>query len=476
MRVPQQLRPPSRARWEQSLSSRFGGAEDDEDDWLVAPQQEVGQGHDSYGADMFGERCRESEVERARRLCRVLSPCERGVFSFAVSAERRAASLLRQEETDRATSAKASASPLCGVTVAVEKSIIDMVSESACEETEELVLAAPTLDKKGVPEGRDAGVVQRWTFPLTDCNCVLEVRTLDRGDPLFSEMLLLRVVQKEKGILCERMLSIDVAHTMASAVHHMSSATTDSTARTRAVLRNVFHEMYGDRSGWLSYAELEELMQEVCLGLTSEEMRRLVAHADMDEHGCIDFAEFSAKASALVHTFRANALASRSGAESFLSDMLARSMSPLAVAATAGKCIDVLQQSDPACHGVLTANIIKRRLLRCTALDLSHEEVALLCQSLTRNASGLCVYESIRTVLLDVKLACVKAAVLDSRTRSASKEIAIKFDAAVRVQMEEQPDSYAVRHGNLPLRKVVDALLRECLLMILVMIATCYVC
>lgn len=161
----------------------------------------------------------------------------------------------------------------------------------------------------------------------------------------------------------------------------------------------------------------------------------------------------------MLQTFRAKSLASVCHNERAIDDLVESSLSREEIDKVAFECILLLKQSDTNHQGALPATVIRRRLQRCSALSLSPNEIAMLCQSLPRNSHGLCVYETIPPVLYDVKFRSMKAMVLQSQSSDIGELLSRRFLQAVQKLSELHPDSFQIRSGILSVRQVVDIMM-----------------
>lgn len=161
----------------------------------------------------------------------------------------------------------------------------------------------------------------------------------------------------------------------------------------------------------------------------------------------------------MLQTFRAKSLANVCHNERAIDDLVESSLSRTEIDKVAFDCILLLKQSDTNHHGALPANVIRRRLQRCTGLSLSTNEITMLCQSLPRNSHGLCVYDAIPPVLYDVKFRSMKAIILQSQTSDIGELLSRRFLQGIEKLSELNPDSLQIRSGILSVRHVVDIMM-----------------
>jgi Ca2+-binding EF-hand superfamily protein len=260
-------------------------------------------------------------------------------------------------------------------------------------------------------------------------------------------------------IMYETRLTVDQAYEVTNLIKYLPQAVDESTSHIQAILHNMFYEHDTDRNGSLSYEELEVMMRKLGLGISQEDLVKLIAEADSDENGKVDYKEFVNIAAGMLQTFRAKSLANICHNEKAIDDLVEGSISLSEVDKIAGDCVMLLKQSDSAHQGALPAHLIKRRLMRATALGLSPNEITVLCQSLTRNSNGLCVYDSIPLVLYDVRFSCMKSVILESQSSNISEQLSARFQLGIEKLMEIFPDSFLIRTGNLSIRHVVEIML-----------------
>jgi hypothetical protein len=150
----------------------------------------------------------------------------------------------------------------------------------------------------------------------------------------------------------------------------------------------------------------------------------------------------------MLQTFKAKSLANVCHNEKAIDMLVENSLSIEEVRRVAEECINVLKLSDGAHVGALSAHIIQRRLQRIPSLGLTANEVVMMCQSLPRNSLGLCLYESIRDVMYEVKFSCMKAVILDSQSSNIGVELSTKFQREIENLTAQFPDSFAIRTGK----------------------------
>ena len=176
-------------------------------------------------------------------------------------------------------------------------------------------------------------------------------------------------------------------------------------------------------------------------------------------NGSIDYEEFVTIAAPMLQTFRAKSLANVCHYDKAIEAVVESSISRDELARLADDCILMLKQSDTIHAGALPAHIIKRKLQKVAALALSANEISMLVQNLPRTSSGLCLYESIRLIIYDVRFQSLKAIILDSQTSDIQQEVSRRFSIEMKRFSKQRIDATPENYGLLPVRVVVDILL-----------------
>ena len=161
----------------------------------------------------------------------------------------------------------------------------------------------------------------------------------------------------------------------------------------------------------------------------------------------------------MLQTFRAKSLANVCHNEKAIDDLVENSLSRPEIEKVAFDSIMLLKQADTNHQGALPANVIRRRLQRCAALNLSTNEIAMLCQSLPRNSHGLCVYEAIPPVLYDVKFRSMKSMILQSQSSDIGNLLNRRLLQGIEKLSELNPESVQIRNGILSIRQVVEIMM-----------------
>lgn len=332
--VPKELRPASMQAHERSLQRRSnGGAEEDWTRSLLRASTASREGSSPLAAvDMFGLRRtypEPAESVLARRFSEAQRP-----FSFEVSPERRElasrlkaldmASPVKTDEpspprrrggfvrtsVSRIRAYREREPPEVPLTVhhaevndtppeedSHPRPVVSPKLKSKVENAAKTSLESGPLSSspsKNLHEG--LRMVLSWNFPLPHQhrNCTVELCVLERNHPDFLELVLLRMLSTSHPIrlLFEMRLSIDEAHEIASLIKYLPQAVDEGTSNIQAILHNMFYEHDTDRNGSLSYDELAAMLSRLGLGIGQEDMHKLIAEADLDDDGRVDFLEF----------------------------------------------------------------------------------------------------------------------------------------------------------------------------------------
>eukprot|EP01032_Pedospumella_encystans_P029673 gene29673-33504_t len=150
-------------------------------------------------------------------------------------------------------------------------------------------------------------VSRPFALPFESKNCLVQVYT----SKTYDENVYLKVVTSgiSPQILCERPLQIDKAYEVVNAAGNSNNlihgSENEDLGTLSALLINMFKEADDDNSGSLTFDEFQQLMEQVELGISPQELRFVISEADENENGVVDYEEFVPLAVDLIQSFRA---------------------------------------------------------------------------------------------------------------------------------------------------------------------------
>jgi hypothetical protein len=97
-------------------------------------------------------------------------------------------------------------------------------------------------------------------------------------------------------------MSIDLAFDL---THRVTATTTDEDMYAmRSLFHNLFQQADTDGSGSLSFVEIQSIVERINVGLSPQEISLIIAAADVDASGEVDYNEFVPLAVDMVHNMR----------------------------------------------------------------------------------------------------------------------------------------------------------------------------
>jgi Ca2+-binding EF-hand superfamily protein len=306
-------------------------------------------------------------------------------------------------------------------------------------------------------------------------NCLLRVYTKKAYD----ENLLIRAmtVMEPYRVLAERSITIDQAYDSISHAN-IKPATTEDLQSLRGMLVTMFQEADAENNGYLTYDEFQTLMERIEVGISSQELRFVIAEADENENGFIDYHEFVPLAVDMIQAFRARARAKSTQElmESAVEDEVLQKVNREEVQRIAQAFFDRVKSYDTAVGNRAAVGALRpselRKCLKSLAQSsgLTNSEINMIAQSLPKDPFGRLVYKDFRNVLYKVKIAAMRNMVLESQGSDIHRYImqmcrdeekalaALDVDARSRTSHADKEDDSNLT-GWLPLRSLINIMI-----------------
>jgi len=184
-----------------------------------------------------------------------------------------------------------------------------------------------------------------------------------------------------------------------------------------ALLKRLFHEADTDGSGALSIEEFRNVMNQADMGISKSEMRRLMAEADVNDDGEIDYTEFVPLAVDLIQGKNAKRALEeekaameqeeRMKAEKFLiHGMDEEDLQKLMK--------DVFKKADADGNGSLSLQEFKS-CIEEAELGLTRVEINMLMQNVDRDGDGKVSYEEFMPLCLEILVEIMKEELLNAK-------------------------------------------------------------
>jgi Ca2+-binding EF-hand superfamily protein len=262
-------------------------------------------------------------------------------------------------------------------------------------------------------------------------NCLLRIYTTK----IYNESLLIRLVMlphtrdptsssssppsapPPPRLLSERTVSIDQAYDYIH-LSNIKPSTTEDLQSLRSMLVTMFQEVDTESNGYLTYDEFQLLMERIDVGITSQELRFVIAEADENENGYIDYHEFVPLAVDMIQAFRARSRAkvSQELLESTIEDTILHKVNHEDVQRITSIFFDKMKVYDVKGVYALRPSELRKCLKTIsTSTGLSNSEINMIAQLLPRDAFGRLIYRDFRNILYQVKIAVMRNMVIEAQ-------------------------------------------------------------
>ena len=236
-------------------------------------------------------------------------------------------------------------------------------------------------------------------------------------------------------------------------------------------LCNLFYMLcFSSISGSLTFDEFQQLMEQVELGISPQELRFVISEADENENGVVDYEEFVPLAVDLIQSFRARNRAKTiySQRDVEVDELIMNMISTKELEKVANICLEKIYEIDTKKYGLIRVPELKRCLNGIATLaGLKENEIAMICQMLPKDQFDRCKYNTAPNnfleILSKVRFMTMKNAMIESSGSGLQKylldlcreeEARISSDGHSKVVVK---DSHAST-GKIPFRGLINIL------------------
>ena len=241
----------------------------------------------------------------------------------------------------------------------------------------------------------------------------------------YDECLLLRLYSSTEPheVVGERLLDIDTAFEVFNSHSSiMLSSNAADLKSLRGQLVGLFDELDADHSGYLGFDEFVELMARCQVGIRVEDLRAVLADADADGNGVVEYSEFVPVAIDMILTFRiklqAQSWAKRK--EEHVENEVLRMMRKSDIGATVDAVQLKLVEADPKKTGSVRLSDLRKHLnLVSSKVGLTDVEIAYVLKHVTKEGLGRCKYDNISELLSRARFMLLKHGLLEETGSAA---------------------------------------------------------
>ena len=185
----------------------------------------------------------------------------------------------------------------------------------------------------------------------------------------------------------------------------LAAVSGDSVEDLEALLVNLFKEADVDGSGALDYKEFRAVMKTAQLGLSSDDVKHLLAEADEDGNGLIEYAEFVPLAVDVVQTLRLKAKVREQ--EAVLGDDARMLAMEMLNGLSKDELLELLKacfnEADKDASGALSRAELKR-VLRSARLGLTEHQINLVMVNVDSDHDGALTFEEVGPLIYEIML------------------------------------------------------------------------
>ena len=207
-------------------------------------------------------------------------------------------------------------------------------------------------------------------------------------------------------------------------------------------------------------------MEQVELGISSQELRFVISEADENENGVVDYEEFVPLAVDLIQSFRARnrAKALNSHEDVMVDDLIYASISSAELQKSADACLEKIYEVDNKRYGLIRVPELKKALYSiAAAVGIRDNEIGMLCQMLPRDQFGRVKYNSTPTAFFDslskVRFMTMKNAMIEAQGSGLQKYL---LDLCKEEEMKTEgfkgPKEKFVPNGIISCRSLINIL------------------
>lgn len=239
------------------------------------------------------------------------------------------------------------------------------------------------------------------SIPFEDTNVILQILVART----YEECILVRLRSSAEphDVLLDREVDIDhafeVLNTYGSMMLNSDSVDLKS---LRGQLIGLFQELDSDKSGFLSFDEFSELMSRSQVGINTDDLRHVLAEADDNGDGVVQYSEFVPLAIDMILAFRTKSQASKwvKHKDSQLDEEVMRRMKRMDIALMVDVVLMKVSDSDPKKTGQVRLSDLRRHLTQLSSkLGLTEVEIEWVLRHTTKGTMGRCRYDNIGELL-----------------------------------------------------------------------------
>lgn len=227
-----------------------------------------------------------------------------------------------------------------------------------------------------------------------------------------------------------------------------------------------FNRNYDLFLGSLTFDEFQALMEQVELGISSQELRFVISEADENENGVVDYEEFVPLAVDLIQSFRARnrAKALNSHEDVMVDDLIYASISTQELQKSADACLEKIYEVDSKRYGLIRVPELKKALHSIAAAEgIRDNEIGMLCQMLPRDQFGRVKYNATPTSFFDslskVRFMTMKNAMIEAQGSGLQKYLLdLCKDEEMKTEGFKGPKEKFVSNGIISCRSLINIL------------------
>ncbi|GMH75896.1 hypothetical protein TrLO_g14911 [Triparma laevis f. longispina] len=287
-------------------------------------------------------------------------------------------------------------------------------------------------------------------------DCVVEVLMRDPWDGMF----LVRVISKKQGLLS----GAEISHKDAAKVEAWCEANINGAQdmlELSELLSGLFMEADQSGTGSLKYEEFIRCMEKADLGIEAHELRLVMAEADDNDDGVIDYDEFVPIAIDLIQAFKARAHARRKqqDQDAYVDEEALKMLYTDDLETTVKFLLELLHEVDNRNSGSVTRQEFKQ-CLNNPGTGLTKVEAKMIENEASRDKFGRIQYKSISEVVFKVRLTTIKNAIIETQASDIQKYIMDMCRDQERDDSGDDniPDSEFPYTGQLTDRKIANLL------------------
>lgn len=259
----------------------------------------------------------------------------------------------------------------------------------------------------------------------------------------------------------------------------------------------------------MTFDQFQLLTEKINLGISSQDLQSVISESDKNENGVIDYSEFVPLAADLIQSFRAQSKARKLIKEEDIQidDKILSAVSKDEIHTIAELCLMKIREIDKKNYGVIRPSDLRRVLMslpqiipasprqkRHQSIDsiggtgrrsadvstaasnrsdrmndinststLSEREISMICQRLTRDQFGRCLYDNFEEILMQVRFLTFKNNIIDTKGSDLQKYLLnkCKEEEANLHRSNGNANEDMALTGVLPVRSLIRILVNE---------------